>query len=310
MNPISFSAALLALSAGVAQAQSSVAIYGRLNLTLESQKTDAGTKSVLQNNSSRWGLKGSEDLGQGLKAGFQLESGLSADTGAANSTFWGRQSELYLSGGFGTLRLGTMTSEAYYATADFISNHNHDTGTSSDALYAYVGRNNNKLSYRLPEFAKGLSAEFGSSLKEGGTTNTYDAAVNWTLGNLGLGLGYEKAGSAKQLALRAFYAMGPIAFGGYWQRDDDAWRVSGRRDNLRLVAMFTQGNDEFHLNVGSAGKVGSVANTAAKQYTLGWNHLLSKRTKVYAFLTKVDDGSAALYGGDFRSLALGLRHNF
>lgn len=301
--------ALLAV-AGVAQAQSSVTIYGRMNLSVESQKTDAGSKTVLQNNSSRWGLKGSEDMGGGLKAGFQLESGVSADTGAAAANYWGRQAEVNLSGGFGTLRLGNFTSEAYYATADYISNHNHDTGTSSDALYAYVGRNNNKIAYRLPELAKGMSLEFATSLKETAANNSFDAAWNYTVGALQLGAGYEKNGDATQATVRAFYMAGNVGFGGYWQRDDDAWGVNGSRNNLRLVGMVVSGANEFHLNVGRAGKVGNVNDSDALQYTLGFNHNLSKRTKLYAFFTKVDDSSAKVYGGDFRSLAAGLRHNF
>lgn len=302
-------AALLAL-AGAAQAQSSVTVYGRMNLTVESQKTDAGSKTVLQNNSSRWGLKGSEDIGGGLKAGFQLESGVGADTGAAAATYWGRQAEVNLGGSFGTLRLGNFTSEAYYATADYISNHNHDTGTSSDAFYAYIGRNNNKIAYRLPELAKGMSLEFATSLKESNANNSFDAAWNYAIGALQLGAGYEKHGDATQATVRAFYMAGNVGFGGYWQRDDDAWGVKGSRNNLRLVGMVVAGANEFHLNVGRAGKVGNVNDSDALQYTLGFNHNLSKRTKLYAFFTKVDDGKAKVYGGDFRSIAAGLRHNF
>lgn len=308
---LSLVAAASLLLAGAAQAQQ-VTIYGRLNLSVESQKVgSASNRTVLQNNSSRWGLKGSEDLGGGLKAGFQLESGFSADTGAAAATFWGRQAEVNLSGAFGTLRLGQMTSEAYYATADYISAHNHDTGPSADALYAYVGRNGNKVSYRLPELAKGMSLEFSGALKEGAAaSNSYDAAWNWQIDALQLGAGYEKNGDARQFALRAFYMPGSFGVGAYWQRDDDAWGLAGSRNNLRLMAMWVQGANEFHLNHGRAGKIGSVANSDATQTTLGWNHNLSKRTKVYASLTRVDDGSVGVYGGDFRSLALGLRHNF
>jgi predicted porin len=299
------------LLVGTAQAQQ-VSIYGRINLSVESQKAGGASKTVLQNNSSRWGLKGSEDMGGGLKAGFQLESGFSADTGAAAATFWGRQAEVNLSGSFGMLRLGQMTSEAYYATADSISAHNHDTGPSSDALYAYVGRNSNKISYRLPELAKGMSLEISSALKEGGTDNSYDAAWNWQLDALHLGAGFEKNGDAKQIALRAFYMPGSFGVGAYWQRDDDAWGLTrpGSRNNLRLMAMWVQGANEFHINHGRAGKIGSLADSDATQTTLGWNHNLSKRTKVYAYLTRVDDGSVGVYGGDFRSLAAGLRHNF
>lgn len=309
-------AALAMLSAGSAWAQSSVTVYGRMNLTLERQKTGDTSLNVMQNNSSRWGVKGSEDLGGGMTAGFQLESGLSPDTGAAAGTYWGRQSEVNLGGGFGTLRLGNFTSEAYYATADFVSNHNHDTGTSSDALYAYVGRNTNKVAYRAPEFLKGLSLEGALALKETGTDHSYDLAANYALGDLTLGMGYEKNGEAKQFAIRAFYSAGPFGFGGYVQRDKDGYGAgNGNRTNVRLSGMYSAGASEFHLNVGAAGDYSEVSDSAAKQFTLGYNYKLSKRTKVYGFYTKVDNDSAASYqsgaaGVDFSSIALGIRHNF
>jgi predicted porin len=310
-------AALSLLSAAGAWAQSSVTVYGRMNLTLERQKTGDTTLNVMQNNSSRWGVKGSEDLGGGLKAGFQLESGLSPDTGAAAGTYWGRQSEVNLGGGFGTLRLGNFTSEAYYATADYVSNHNHDTGTSDDAFYAYIGRNANKVAYRAPEFLKGLSLEGAVALKEASNPNhSFDLAANYSVGDLALGLGYEKNGDVKQFAVRAFYSAGPFGFGGYVQRDTDGFGAGmGNRTTVRLSGMYTVGASEFHLNVGAAGKYSEVNDSAAKQFTLGYNYNLSKRTKVYGFYTKVDNDTAATYrtgtaGVDFSSIALGLRHNF
>jgi predicted porin len=304
-----FAAIAAALVGSSALAQSSVTVYGRLNLSLEHQKTDAGTNNVEQNNSSRIGFKGTEDLGGGMKAGFQLESGVSADTGAAAGTFWGRQSEVNLSGSMGTLRLGNFTSEAYYASADYISMHNHDTGTSSDALYAYVGRNTNKVAYRAPEFIKGLSLEGAVSLKEAAAKNTVDFAANYANGPLQLGAGYEKNGEVRQFAVRGLYELGSVTLGAYVQQDKNAF-AAGSRTNVRVSAMYAMGATEFHVNVGAAGKTGSVANSSAKQGTLGVNYNLSKRTKVYAFYTKVDDNAAALYGGDFSSLALGVRHNF
>ena len=307
-------AAACALSCGAASAQSNVTVYGRLNLTIENQKVGkASAKTVEQNNSSRIGFKGTEDLGGGLKAGFQIEHGFAPDTGAASqASFWARQSELFLSSASaGTLRVGNFTSEAYYATADYVSMHNHDTGTSSDALYAYLGRNTNKVAYRAPEFVKDLSVEVGVSLAESvvGAKRTTDLALNYALGGLQLGAGYEKNDKAHELALRALYEAGPMAFGGYVQRDKNAFGT-GSRTNLRLVGKYVVGSGDFHFNLGSAGKTGDIANSSARQFTVGYNHNLSKRTKAYAFFTKVDDSAAGLYGGDFRSVAMGVRHNF
>ena len=309
-------AAALALIGSASCAQSSVTVYGRLNVSLENQKSGtADARWIEQNNSSRIGFKGSEDLGDGLRAGFQLESGLAPDTGTASSSFWGRQSEVNLSGGFGAVRLGNFISEAYFATADYVSMHNHDTGTSSDALYAYLGRNTNKVAYRLPAFVKDLTVEGSVSLGEGaaGQKRNYDLAVNYAIAGLQLGAGYEQADTTttdrNQFGLRAVYSAGPFTFGGYVQRDKNAYGT-GSRTNVRLSGMYALGLSEFHVNVGSAGKTGSIDDSGAKQFTLAYNYNLSKRTKVYAFYTKVDDGVADLYGGDFRSIAVGVRHNF
>ncbi len=308
-------ATLATLATSAAMAQSSVTIYGRLNLTLERENLNGTKLSKMENNSSRLGFKGTEDLGGGLRAGFILEHGFSPDTGTPAASFWGRQSEVNLSGGFGTVRLGTFTSEAYFATSDYIGMHNHETGTSSDALYAYIGRNTNKVAYRTPEFVKGLTLEgavsAGEGVKDAGVTRnrTTDFAANYSLGALHLGLGYEKNGSAKQAAISGLYEMGSFVVGAMIQRDTNAYG-SGTRSNFRLSAAYMMGSSEFHVNVGKAGDYSKQSQSGAKQYTLGYNYNLSKRTKVYGYYTKVDAERFTGYAADFSSLAVGVRHNF
>jgi predicted porin len=307
MTRKSLLAAVAALAAGTTFAQG-VEVYGRLNVSVERQKAGGTSSTAMVNNSSRVGVRGSEDLGGGLKAGFVLEHGFAVDTGAAAATFWGRQSELNLSGGFGTVRLGNFTSEAYYATADYVSMHNHDTGTSADALYAYLGRDTDKIAWRSPSLG-GATVDVGMSLAEGRPDRTYDLAVNYAIGALALGAGYQKDGDANQFAVRGLYEMGAIVLGGYIQRDEDVY-AAGSRTTLRLSGMYTMGANELHLNFGRAGDYGKVASSSANQVTLGFNHNLSKRSKVYAYYTKIDDSAAGVYGGDFSSIAVGLRHNF
>src|SRR4030095_9104586 len=111
-------AAMPALGSTAALAQSTVTIYGRLNTSVERQDAGGETTTAVVNNSSRLGFKGVEDLGGGLKAGFQLEHGFNSDTGAQTNptAFWARQSEVNIGADrFGTLRLGRFTSEGYYA---------------------------------------------------------------------------------------------------------------------------------------------------------------------------------------------------
>jgi predicted porin len=306
-------AVLATLASSAAFAQSSVTLYGRLNTTVERQKTGSTTLTVMQNNASRLGFKGEEDLGSGLKAGFVLEHGFGSDNGVAAAPFWGRQAEVNLSGAFGMVRLGTFGSEAQLATGDWVGMHNHDTGTSADALYAYVIRDTNKASYRTPTI-KGLNAEVGVSLGEGAGPRAYDVAANYELGALKLGAGYAKLDTANQYSVRALYEMGPVTLAGYLQRDKNNFG-NGSRTSGRIAAMYTLGKSEFHVNLGLAGKVGGAADTQATQATLAYNYNLSARTKVYAFYTRVDNKAAASYltgkaGTDFNSFAVGVRHNF
>ena len=229
-------AVLAVAGSTAAMAQSSVTLYGRVNTTVERQKVGDVSTTGLFNNSSRFGFKGTEDLGGGLKAGFQLESGFDSSTGAGSAwthpttgMSFARQSEVNLSGGFGMIRLGNFIPESYYATADYVSMHNHDTGTSSDAFYQDPVwltsglSTKNKVGYRTPNMG-GLVIDAAVSLHEKATgvnKNGYDLAANYNLGALALGAGYSQVDDDKQLGLRALYTFGQFTVGGYYQRNDE-----------------------------------------------------------------------------------------
>ncbi|MEM5430409.1 porin [Cupriavidus oxalaticus] len=118
------SAALLAIASGTSFAQSSVTLYGVTDVGIEylsNAPTANGGKNLARMSSgnlstSRWGIRGLEDLGAGLKAIFQLESGISVDSGLNNggsrlfdrAAFVGLSSEKY-----GTLKLGRQTTPMY-----------------------------------------------------------------------------------------------------------------------------------------------------------------------------------------------------
>ena len=310
-------AALTLLGTTAALAQSSVTLYGRINVSAEHQKEGNASATAMANNASRIGFKGVEDLGGGMTAGFQFESSIDPRTGASNG--YARQSEVNLSGGFGMLRMGNFTSESYYATADYISMHNHDTGSSADALYAYPARDTSKIAYRTPSLG-GATVEAGVSLHEQpsgtGGKNSLDLAANYEIGALGLGAGYSRLDDQRQFAVRASYTTGPFVLGAYVQRDKNVFIANGgNRTNLRLAVAYMMDASEFHLNVGRAGKYSNVSDSAATQFTLGYNYNLSKRTKVYALYTRINNSQGASYGvgtagDDFSSVALGVRHNF
>jgi predicted porin len=317
-NNRAWAAGLLALlAASGAAAQGSVTLYGRINMTVESQKNGSNGRIVsVENSSSRWGLRGTEDLGGGLKASFKLESGFDPSTGQAAGTFWGRESWMALEGEFGKVRLGNMTNITYLTSADFVSMHNHDTGTSSDALFAFgvnFGAKQNTIAYATPVF-NGFQAEISHALKEDGPYGSTNAVLNYDSGALHLGFGVAKRDANRMVVARGLYELGAFTFGGYYERDSFA---GVKRSNLRLVGMYAVDQHEFHLNFGAAGDRGGP-DTGARQYTLGYNYKLSKRTKLYGFYTGVNNDANATYsawsslkkGESQSSLAVGMRHNF
>jgi predicted porin len=304
--------------AGAAAAQSSVTLYGRVNTTVESQKSgSAGRVMVVQNNSSRWGMRGVEDLGGGMSALFKLESGFSSDTGASATSFFGRESSVGLRGPMGMLRMGQITNIVYTASADYISLHNHDTGPSADALFPFAvsaANKENTLIYTSPVFG-GFQGEFSYGLGEGVNPSARNAVLSYEAGALQLAGGYSSRGGNHLAVVRAMYTVGDFILAGYVERDEIA---AASRNNLRLAAQYNLGPSEFHLNYGRAGDRGGIAGTGATQFTAGYNYNLSKRSKLYGYYTRLHNEPLARYaafgslgpGQSQNSVAIGIRHNF
>lgn len=331
-------AALALTGCCTALAQSNVAIYGRINTSIEHQKVGDRSVTAMVNNNSRIGFIGREDLGNGLRAGFKLEGGFQSDTGAGmlngGGFSFGRNSHVYLSGNFGKVQLGRAGGSSYDYVADYgvLDEPNHDTGTVSDALYYGVTRGTNGISYSTPNIA-GLIVEAALSMHEKDPSsdmkNSVDLSAIWGRGNWNFGAGYTKRGERNQWGLRASYTYEAFEIGAYIQRADDPVSGSvcnratggcGTRNSGRVNTMYTTGPSQFVIGYGWAGSWSEQRDSDAKQIMLGYNYHLSKRTKVYALFTKYDNAKNAKYGYSFnggvgygqdaRSLGVGLRHAF
>lgn len=218
MNKTLIAAAALASLAGVAQAQS-VTLYGRVDVGFEYVSKTAngagGTDSVskLQNGGilpSIWGLRGSEDLGNGLKAVFNLESDFDGSTGGERFDgalrLFGRQANVGLSGGFGTVLLGRQYSPAILA----------DLGTEPRGF---------KESFSLLLPYAGSQAPAGNATTGNnflgifnGNMVSYTGAFGPVTLRAGYGLG-EVAGQSsagRTIALGATYT-GPVTVSGSYQ---------------------------------------------------------------------------------------------
>jgi predicted porin len=116
---------------GAAMAQSSVTLYGVADAGIARTQTfDANGDKVskngmssaglMNNGTSRLGVRGVEDLGGGLKAGFNFETGLSLKDGAtstAGAGYWGRAANLWLGGNWGTFKMGRTLNPSFYGVA-------------------------------------------------------------------------------------------------------------------------------------------------------------------------------------------------
>jgi predicted porin len=199
----SLSLALLG-TAGAAQAQNSVTLYGVIDTGLTyvhnangDQKQIGTASGVLSGD--RWGMKGSEDLGGGLKAIFQLENGFDVNTGKLNQggREFGRQAFV----GLTSDKLGTFTlGRQYDPLVDMVQGITGDNywasivGTPGDVdNYDNSSRVNNAAKYVSANYA-GLQFEgmygFSNGAGTTGQGQTYSGAVAYNNGPLGLAAGY------------------------------------------------------------------------------------------------------------------------
>jgi predicted porin len=122
-------AAMLAGAIGSVQAQSGVTVYGQLDATLASRQLSGGTRSTLLNDggmsTSNFGVRGTEDLGGGMKASFDLSGFFTVDTGAtgrfagSGDTLLSRRATVGLAGSYGQLDLGRIGSPFFFAMMFF-----------------------------------------------------------------------------------------------------------------------------------------------------------------------------------------------
>lgn len=208
---LSVAGAFLAAGAQAADVQ----IYGLIDQGFSYQNYDAddgkGSVSTFSMNDamefgSRWGIRGSEDLGNGLKVGFTLESGFRADTGAMdnNGRLFGRESTVSLSGGFGTLTFGnmpvfgsTLGANGLFRAIDPVNANQTNAFGSGAATASSWLRADNTISYKTPTFA-GLTGYAMYSFKMN-TKNTADAGTEGQGGQ-----------SDRYAALALRYLQGPV----------------------------------------------------------------------------------------------------
>ena len=217
--------AVLGAYAGVASAQSSVTLYGTVDLNGRYVKNDGTEKKLSLGrdgiNSSQLGFRGIEDLGGGLKAGFLLLSSVGADSGdmgagqsaTGSGKFWTRRSTVSLFSNVGELRLGRDYTPTFWNQTIFDAFGTNGLGSSLNVRQVYGGtRQDNTIGYFLPSNLGGFYGQAMGGAAEGGSS--LDRAARYIGGRVGFAAGpFDIAGSYSEEKFRAAQSTG--ASGGF-----------------------------------------------------------------------------------------------
>jgi len=314
--------ALAALTAfvGAASAQSSVTLFGIVDLGLRNQDNgSAGSRKTLSQdgyNSSRLGVRGIEDMGGGLKASFHLEGGISADTGGqggSNGTVtanWNRRSTVSLMGGFGEIRLGrdytptfwNNTAYDVFGTNGVGSYTNHWSALGSGAVTQV--RANNTVAYHLN--AGGLWVWLTVAPGENLPGQKYTGGrVNYAAGPFAVGISAGKTDTGatpdfKEFNVGGSFNAGFATFYAQYGKND-----FGSASQKRFYAAVGIPVGAATLKASYAKEDGSSDVWDATQFALGVVYDLSKRTAVYANYARLDNGGSAATGAKFTTSGSG-----
>ncbi|MBI5256583.1 MAG: porin [Burkholderiales bacterium] len=296
------------LAASPVMAQSTVTLYGRLDMSLSLQNrvfvngkvTDKSVRAADSggSNGTRVGFRGTEDLGGGLKAVFVLEEGIQADTGllGQGGRAFGRQSYVGLEGAWGRLTAGRQYTPWFdtLSTADPFGNN--FVGNSGNVEFANA-RVDNSLLYRSPRFG-GFTLQVLTAYGEGTAQRQNNVALAYQNGPLWIGAAYGQAKLASRGSfsiLGASYDFGPLRVYGNVTRLSD---IDPTAQPAPVLSPGARGRSWLlgaNAPLGAGQLMASVvglddqrkANRDARQYAVAYNYPLSKRTSLYAGVGRI-----------------------
>ncbi|OGA97718.1 MAG: hypothetical protein A3E25_23510 [Burkholderiales bacterium RIFCSPHIGHO2_12_FULL_69_20] len=307
MSRTLLTAALLGAFSSLATAQ--VTMYGRIDLSL-AQPADAVENTELRNGSgSRFGLRGTEDLGGGLKAVFQIEHRFNADTGSAGTRFWEGKSIVGLEGGFGRVTLGREENPAYTFGQNPADPWGSDTVAGNGSIVnGRIGTNrySDSLNYRYSDGGFTIAAQITEG--EGLDDRPYSLGLAYAVGPLRLGVGFENPGNANDnwVTVKGSYNFGAFALRGLI---GNGTNVNGQKHQSWLLAATTKiGAGELRASFGQLTNK-DLYVVADRQFAFGYHYAMSRRTTLYAdLISETRDNMPA----DRKSTGwdVGIKHDF
>lgn len=326
-----------AVAAPAAMAQTAVTITGLVKMGVEQYKQSSfntvvrgagsfNNETRVSDQSSRIIFRGTEDLGGGLNAFFQLDARFSPDLGAIAAS---GNTMVGLGGGFGKVSLGR--SDLHYSELGAVESNRTGSLQSyagpgimsqvNGTSIANVTRTPNVVMYDSPNmggfsgraaYSANFAATEGSGVNNGSKDGAWNVALRYAAGPIKAGYSYwnakaegaTDAGDQRGDTLYGGYAFGPVSVGLAWNKSQFRAAASvpmTKRNAWMLPVSFEQGPHTAQLVYAAArdqsgGAAGQVNNdTAAKMWRLSYEYALSKRTAVGVHYTKLDNKSNAAY---------------
>ncbi len=337
-----------AVMAAPMTAAANVVIYGKIHASLDYVNADGFRNDLydivddvedafdtdnweITSRTSRIGFKGSEDLGNGLKAIWKIEVGYDLDGDNNNDILrgsgWeqGRNSYIGLAGDWGTVLIGRHDTPLKISTgrldvfADTMADYNSLVGFTDlrpDNVIAYISPNWNGFTFA----AAGVAAEDYRDDSDGDGAysvaamyfnNGFYGSLAWedvsgvspfdTFETGRVGVGYIM----NAFTLGAVYEWQTVGLDNVGDADINKWMVSGAYDfgNNTVKAMFGQLDPDDP----------AILDSSLTSWAIGWDHKLSVRTKVYALYADSEVGlhnHAETFAGGGNGFSLGMVHTF
>jgi len=319
--------AVLGAFAGAASAQSSVTLWGVVDLSLNDVKNGTAHTQTMQSNqlnSNRLGFRGIEDLGGGLKAGFWLEAGMANEsgieggsngltnaTGANGASIFNRRSTVSLiQDRLGEIRLGRDYDPSFWNTVYDDVNGANGIGEGLNLISNLgsgaitVARDNNSIGYFLPSGIGGIYGQGMIAAGQGVNGQKYwGGRIGWGAGPIDVNFGYgdtkiQGSGDFKMWNAGGSYDFGFLKLFGLY--NENSWNdlkqqvyeisVSVPIGQLELRGVYGHENAKGHTLAG----VDTDANDA-DLWSIEGVYNLSKRTAMYASAAQIKNKGAAAF---------------
>jgi predicted porin len=332
-----------ALLGNAAYAQSSLTLYGVLDSYLGyNQASGKGTIVGLNGGgdmANRFGVRGSEDLGGGLKANFALENGFYEESGAyaVPGTIFNRQSWVGLSNHYGDLRFGVQNSPQFLMLSKFDAFDGATYGSGLVNLTSYVPRYSNVISLESSVFTDfTFRMEVAPGNQPGSVANgsTILTSAEYARGPLYLGANYVQSRSltgaqpAKSGFLGGSYQLGAGTLHVAFYRGNNV--NSTATEAGVYYSTYSVSGEYFvttldRVSLGFMFADGSGTNGNAQEGSAMYQHILSKETLLYAVATHIaNHGNATFFlhgagpipaniptpGRSVTGVQVGIRHLF